>query len=182
MHYLCICKVKLAKPFYSMNTSLILKRPVHTALEARREKEAVRRLLTFERFARDNQLWDEMLTCYDSKAHVKATWFEGTAEEFVKALSARTDHIPYHIHSTMVWPHGNRAVAIMDTTFPSKVEVAGVTFNQTADSQYLYRLNRINGEWYIIDCETILEELPGKSRPDYLTKLYEEADNWLKNG
>ena len=54
--------------------------------------------------------------------------------------------------------------------------------NQTADSQYLYRLNRINGEWYIIDCETILEELPGKSRPDYLTRLYEEADNWLKNG
>ena len=31
----------------SMKTQLILKRPVHLALEARREKEAVRRMLTF---------------------------------------------------------------------------------------------------------------------------------------
>lgn len=165
-----------------MNTNLILKRPVHTALEARREKEAVRRLLTFERFARDNQLWDEMLTCYDDNAHVKASWFEGSAKEFAAALAARTDHIPYHIHSTMCWPHGNRAVAIMDTTFPVKVEVGGKTFNQTADSQYIYKLHRINGEWYILDCTTILESLPGQSRPEYITQLYEEADHWLQNG
>jgi hypothetical protein len=139
-------------------------------------------MLTFERFARDNQLWDEMMTCYTPDATVKASWFDGDAKAFADALAARTDHIPYHIHACIVWTHGNRAVAIVETTFPVKTEIAGVTFNQTADSQYLYRLNRINGEWYIIDCETILEELPGKSRPDYLTKLYEEADNWLKNG
>lgn len=165
-----------------MTTNLILKRPVHTALEARREKEAVCRLLTFERFSRDNQLWDEMLTCYDDDAHVKASWFEGTAKDFAAALAARTDHIPYHTHSTLVWTHGNRAVAIMDTTFPTKVEVNGITINQTADSQYIYKLHRINGEWYIIDCTTILETLPGQSRPQYIEQLYEEADVWLQNG
>lgn len=150
--------------------------------EARREKEAVRRLLTFERFARDNQLWDELANCYLPEAHVKATWFEGSIQEFVQKLAERTDHIPYHIHACLVWTHGNRAVAIVETTFPVKTEVAGVTFNQTGDSQYLYRLVRINGEWYVTDCESILEELPGKSRPDYLTELYEEADKWLRNG
>ena len=165
-----------------MNTNLILKRPVHMALEARREKEAVRRLLTFERFARDNQLWEQMLTCYLPEALIHASWFDGSIKEFIEALAARTDHIPYHIHAGLVWTHGNRAVAIVETTFPVKTEIAGVTFNQTGDSQYIYRLTRINGEWYIVKCTTILEELPGKSRPDYLTKLYEEADQWLQNG
>ena len=164
-----------------MNTNLILKRPVHMSHEARREKEAVRRLLTFERFARDNQLWEELQTCYLPEATVKATWFEGTISEFTKALAARTDHIPYHIHACLVWIHGNRSVAIVETTFPVKTEIAGVTFNQTGDSQYLYRLVRINGEWYVTNCQTILEELPGKSRPEYLQELYEEADKWLIN-
>ena len=70
-----------------MNTNLILKRPVHVALESRREKESVRRLLTFERFARDNQLWDEMLTCYLPDATVQASWFKGSAKEFADALA-----------------------------------------------------------------------------------------------
>ena len=165
-----------------MNTNLILKRPIHLDHEARREKESVRRLLTFERYARDNQLWDEMLTCYADGARVHASWFEGTAIAFKEALQARTDHIPYHIHSTLVWTHSNRAVAIMDTTFQVKVEIEGTKFNQTADSQYIYRLQRINGEWYIIDCRTILEELPGKHRPDDIAELYLEADRWLMNG
>jgi hypothetical protein len=73
-------------------------------------------------------------------------------------------------------------VAIVETTFPVKTEIAGVTFNQTGDSQYIYRLSRTSGEWFIESCTTILEELPGKSRPEYLTKLYEEADQWLQNG
>ena len=120
------------------------------ALEARREKEAVRRLLTFERFARDNQLWEQMLTCYLPEALIHASWFDGSIKEFVEALAARTDHIPYHIHACLVWTHGNRAVAIVETTFPVKTEIAGVTFNQTGDSQYIYRLTRINGEWYIV--------------------------------
>jgi hypothetical protein len=165
-----------------MDTNLILKRPIHLAHEARREKESVRRLLTFERFARDNQLWDEMLTCYADDARIHASWFEGSAVAFKEALQARTNHIPYHIHSTLVWTHSNRAVAIMDTTFQVKVEVAGIQLNQTAESQYIYRLQRINGEWYIVDCRTILEELPGKHRPDDLSDLYQEADNWLQKG
>jgi len=165
-----------------MKTQVILKRPVHLGLEARREKEAVRRMLTFERFARDNQLWDEMMTCYTPDATIKASWFEGNAKAFADALAARTDHIPYHIHACIVWTHGNRAVAIVETTFPVRTEIAGVTFNQTGESQYIYKLVRYNGEWYIKCCTTILEELPGKSRPDYLKDLYEEADNWLLNG
>lgn len=165
-----------------MNTNLILKRPVHMSHEARREKEAVRRLLTFERFARNNQLWDELPTIYAPDAHVKASWFEGSIEEFIKALAKLTNHIPYHLHTCMVWTHGNRAVAIAETTFPVKTVIDGVEFNQAGDSQYLYRLVRTNGEWYITDCESILEELPGKSKPEYLQDLYEAADNWLVNG
>ena len=182
MPYLCNCKVKIAKRHYLMNTNLILKRPIHLAHEARREKESVRRLLTFERFARDNQLWDEMLTCYVPGAKIHASWFDGSIDDFAAAMAKRTDHIPYHNHSTLVWTHSNRAVAIMDTTFQVKVEINGTILNQTAESQYLYRLVRINGEWYIQDCTTILEELPGKSRPEYITSLYEEADQWLQKG
>ena len=141
-----------------METKIILKRPVHVSHEARLEKEAVRRLLAFERFCRDNALWDEMRTCYDYNAEVHSSWYRGSAEGYIEALSQRPERAPHHIHCILVWVHGNRAVAMMETTLQQRTELDGVPIDLAADAQMLYRLVRINGEWYVKEWMTIYEQ------------------------
>lgn len=141
-----------------MKTNIILKRPVHVTHEARLEKEAVRRLLTFERFCRDNALWDEMRTCYLDDAVVNSSWFRGLGMDYIKALSTRKERAPHHIHCILVWTHGNRAVAMMETTLQQRSDIDGVPIDLAADAQMLYRLVRINGEWYVQEWTTIYEQ------------------------
>lgn len=146
-----------SQPFI-MNTNIILKRPVHVSHEARLEKEAVRRLLTFERYCRDNALWDEMRSCYLDDAVVNSSWFRGKGMEYIEALSHRKERAPHHIHCILVWTHGNRAVAMMETTLQQRTAIDGVPIDLAADAQMLYRLVRINGEWYIKEWTTIYEQ------------------------
>lgn len=141
-----------------MNTKILLRRPVHVSHEARLEKEAVRLLLTYERFARDSNLWDDMRTCYLDDSIVESSWFKGTGPEYIEALSKRPNRAPHHVHSTLVWMHGNRAVSIMETTLKGRHDIDGVPVDLTADAQILYRLKRINGEWYIAGWTTIYEQ------------------------
>ena len=141
-----------------MNTNIILKRPVHVSHEARQEKEAVRRLLTFERFCRDNNLWDEMRTCYTQDSYIESSWFKGNGMEFIDRLSQRQGRAPHHIHSILVWTHGNRSVSIMETTMQIQDTINGVPVMLEADCQLLYRLVRINGEWNVQEWRTIYEQ------------------------
>ena len=141
-----------------MNTKIILKRPVHVSHEARLEQEAVIRLLTFERYCRDNALWDAMRSCYLEDAVVNSSWFRGPANDYIAQLATRKERAPHHIHSTLVWTHGNRAVAMMETTLQQRSEIDGFPVDLAADAQMLYKLIRINGEWYIQDWTTIYEQ------------------------
>lgn len=141
-----------------MQTNLILKRPVHVSHELRREKEAIRRLLTFERFCRDNSLWEEMRTCYTSDATVVSSWFKGGANDFITALSQRPGRAPHKIHSILVWTHGNRGIALMETTLTLTSTIQKIPVEANADCQLLYRLIRINGEWYVDSWTTIFEQ------------------------
>lgn len=141
-----------------MNTKLILKRPVHESHEARLEIEAVRRLLTFERMCRDNAVWDEMRSCYASDAVVNSSWYRGPASDYIDALSQRPERAPHHIYGIIIWTHGNRAVAMMETTLQQRTELDGIPIDLAADAQMLFRVERINGEWYIKEWTTIYEQ------------------------
>lgn len=141
-----------------MKTQLILKRPVHVSHENRLEKEAVRRVLTFERFCRDNALWEAMRTCYIDESYVHTSWFHGSGPDFIEALSKNPSRAPHHIHSILVWTHGNRSVAIMETTLEQRHNINEVPVDLVMDVQILYRLVRLNGEWYVAGWTTIYEK------------------------
>lgn len=49
------------------------------------EKESVKELVQFERYCRDNALWEEMDRCYTADSEIIISWFHGTGHEFVEA-------------------------------------------------------------------------------------------------
>ena len=80
------------------------------------EKESVKELVQFERYCRDNALWDEMDRCYTADSQIIISWFHGTGHEFVEASKKMAGRAPHKIYNTQVWLHGDRAVAVMITT------------------------------------------------------------------
>ena len=44
-------------------------------------KADIQELITFERFSRDNSLWDSMRTCFADDAHINISWFSGSRRD-----------------------------------------------------------------------------------------------------
>ena len=87
------------------------------------DKENILELIQFERFCRDNALWDSMRTCFAKDSHVSISWFNGTGEEFVSSSEAMNRYAPHQIYNTQMWINNHRAVAIMQATIQFRVDI-----------------------------------------------------------
>ena len=50
------------------------------------EKFRVRELVEYERFCRDNALWDSMLACFAQDSRVEISWYQGSGQGFCGGL------------------------------------------------------------------------------------------------
>ena len=74
-------------------------------------------LIQFERFCRDNALWDSMRSCFAEDSRVNISWFDGTGEEFVKSSEEMNRYAPHQIYNTQMWINDNRAIAMMQLQY-----------------------------------------------------------------
>ncbi|MFR7811888.1 MAG: hypothetical protein ACLU4N_23045 [Butyricimonas faecihominis] len=74
-------------PNSSCNDKDYLKKTAFRKEKAVLEKAAIKELVEFERFCRDNALWDEMARCYAVDSHVNISWYQGTGRGFAEASS-----------------------------------------------------------------------------------------------
>jgi len=139
-------------------TKIIVKRPLLVSEEAVREKSAIKELVEFERFCRDNALWDEMKKCYTTDSHVNISWYQGTGHGFVDASSKMKTRAPHKVHSTQVWLNGDKAVAIMTTTIDMPTQIDGIAVEISSDAKLIFRTQKIDGQWYIVRFEPIYEK------------------------
>jgi len=137
---------------------MILTRPMPADPQQAMDKSAVRELVEFERYCRDNALWDEMKKCYAEDSHVKISWFEGTGHGFVDASSKWTERAPHAIHSVMVWLNGDKAVSFMTATIELRANIDGHQVEISSDATIIYRLCKIDGVWYIVNFQSIYEK------------------------
>ncbi len=137
---------------------MLLTRPAANSLEQIAEKASIEELLGFERFCRDNHLWDEMKKCYAADSTVNISWFQGSGEGFVEASGKMKGYAPHKIHHTEIWLNGDKAVAIMMTTIQMRIEMDGSPVELESDTKLLYRTQKINGLWYILSFDSIYEK------------------------
>ena len=73
------------------------------------EKFRVRELVEYERFCRDNALWDSMLACFAQDSRVEISWYQGSGQGFVEASKKMKAKAPHKLNNTLVWLNGTPA-------------------------------------------------------------------------
>lgn len=123
-----------------------------------RDKADIQELVQFERFCRDNALWDAMLQCFSRDSCVNISWFKGTGAEFVTSSKAMNRYAPHQIYNTQIWINQHRAVAMMQATIQLRINIDNVEMQLNSDAKIIYCVERLNGIWYIKNLECVYEK------------------------
>lgn len=138
----------------------ILKRPGAYTSQEIADRAAVRELAEFERFCRDNELWEEMKKCFLEESTVAISWYQGSGWGFVDASEKMVSKAPHKLYNIGVWLNeaGDKAVAVMQMTIEIKKIIEGFPAENRSDSKMVYRMVKREGMWYILSMEAIYEK------------------------
>ena len=143
------------------------------------DKFAVRELIEFERFCRDNALWDQMMLCYATESRVKTSWYDGDGRGFVIASSRMKTVAPHKMNNTLVWLNGDRAVAVAMACIQSRKDFDGRWYDLSSYVRLVYTVVKEDQNWLIASLDAIYEkdclvpaypegmEPPESARPSY---------------
>ena len=129
-------------------------------------------LVQQERFARDLGDWETLGNSYWSDSLVRVTWFEGTADEFVKVSAERKARGGGGFHTltpVKATVHGDRATVESRGQILIRPRVDGVEVDVTSWCRFFSRIERRNGEWRLVTFDSIYVKdrmdpvLPGES-------------------
>ena len=119
---------------------------------------AVADLITRERWARDNRMFDEMAKFYHPDSVVETTWFTGSGAEFVERSRAavREGLINFHVMSpSIVTLNGDRALAETPASLRNFWQVDGVDGSIEAFVKLMWRAVRTDHGWQIAGLRVI---------------------------
>jgi hypothetical protein len=188
------------------------------------DKFSIKELIEFERFCRDNAVWEEMKKCFAVNSLVTVSWFKGTGLEFIEASKKMKEYAVHKLNDTLVWVNGDRAVAITMATIQIRTDFGGYPVELQSDVKLMYRTQKSDDSWYIVSIDGIYEkdslincypnneisipkedflkfrasyanlsyvlnkagykinmDLPGIDRPETVTRIYAEVEEWLTN-
>ena len=135
-----------------------LRRPEGNTPEEQQDKADILELINFERYCRDNALWDEMRKCFTEDSTVSISWYEGSGDGFVTASSKMGTYAPHKIHNTLTWINSDRAVTVMMATIQMRRVIDGVECELSSDAQLHFSTVKKEGKWYICRFESIYEQ------------------------
>ena len=147
----------------------MLNRPMNNSAQNIADKFNIKELIEFERFCRDNTLWDEMKKCYSTDSTVNISWYQGNGHGFVDASSKLKITGTHKIYNTLVWLNGNKAVALTMATVEIRESLDGTLVTILSDTKLVYRLQKINENWYITAFESIYEK-------DFIVPVYPDKN------
>lgn len=122
------------------------------------DKFAIKELIEFERYCRDNALWAQMKQCYAEDSHVKTSWYDGDGHGFVDASSKMKTVAPHKINSTLVWLEGAKAVAITMACIQSRKEIDGKDYDLSSYVRLAYTAVKEEGGWKLASLDAIYEK------------------------
>ena len=137
---------------------MLLERPGVNTTQEMLDKASVKELLEFERFCRDNALWDEMKKCFADDSVVTISWYQGSGHGFVEASSKMKMRAPHKIYNTGVWLNNDKAVAIMLATIGIRMEIDNTPVTVLSDAKLIFRAKKIDGLWFIAAFDSIYEQ------------------------
>jgi SnoaL-like protein len=117
------------------------------------DRDEIRDLIENWAIWRDAGLWDRFRTVWSPGARINATWFQGTAEEFVRASEEgwqRGVSILHFLGGTTVTVIGDRATAQTKMTISQRDTVEGVLCDVVCTGRFYDFLEKQDGRWLMV--------------------------------
>ena len=137
---------------------MLFQKPNTRTTEEMLDKFAVKELIEFERFCRDNALWDQMYECYAADSRVTTSWYNGDGRGFVEASSKMQTIAPHKINNTLVWLNGNRAVAVTMACIQSRKEIQDTQMDLSSYVRLVYTAVKKADGWMLASLDCIYEK------------------------
>jgi hypothetical protein len=118
---------------------------------------------TIENWAlwRDSGDWDRFQTVWDEDGYMTATWFQGSAEDFIKVSREGFDggvNILHFLGGSTVEVAHDRAVAQTKMHIMQRATVHGVEVDVTCVGRFYDFFGKRNGRWGIVRRQPIYEK------------------------
>lgn len=150
------------------------------------DRMKIKELMEYERYARDNGLYDEAASCYSDDAKIHVSWFNGPASEYWKRTKqAKGSGSKHKIFSTAVFLNGNKAVSEMQVMMLSpRINIKGCGMDMISYARIFARLIKRDGEWKIVygDCiyerDDLIPSTPGENVPDIASEVKDYRESY----
>jgi hypothetical protein len=123
--------------------------------------EAIRQAVQNWVLWRDAGMWDRFATLWHSQGHMSATWFQGTAEEFIDISKRGFEdgvRILHFLGGTTVEPRGDRAIAQTKMTISQRSQVHGVLCDAVCTGRFYDFFEIEGGDWRLVRRQPIYEK------------------------
>lgn len=110
---------------------------------------------------RDARMWDRFRTVWSGEGRMMATWFQGTADEFIKVSQEGYDkgvRILHFLGGMSIDIAGDRAIAQTKMTISQRGAVEGVTCDVVCTGRFYDFLDKKDGRWGIALRQPIYEK------------------------
>jgi len=125
------------------------------------DRLAIRDLIENWAVWRDARLWDRFRTVWHSDGRMMATWFQGTAEEFIKVSQegyAKGVRILHFLGGMSIDIAGDRAIAQTKMTISQRGPVEGVICDVVCTGRFYDFLEKRSGRWGLVLRQPIYEK------------------------
>lgn len=106
-------------------------------------------LVTHERQARDRGWWSSLARCYTPEATIQASWFNGTAVEYIELSKRMFDQTPssHRLGLPVIDVNGTRAIVEVPITIEFRGTFRGVEVDVASHMRTLHRAEKRDGDW-----------------------------------
>lgn len=125
------------------------------------DRRVIRELIENWAVWRDALMWDRFRTVWHEDGRMMATWFQGTAEEFIKVSEegyARGVRILHFLGGSSVDVAGARAIAQTKMTISQRAAVDGVLCDVVCAGRFYDFFERRNDRWGLVLRQPIYEK------------------------
>jgi hypothetical protein len=125
------------------------------------DKRIIRELVENWAVWRDALMWDRFRTVWHDDGRMMATWFQGTADEFIKVSAegyARGVRILHFLGGTSIDVAGARAIAQTKMTISQRARVEDVLCDVVCTGRFYDFFEKRGGRWGLVLRQPIYEK------------------------
>jgi hypothetical protein len=138
-----------------------MRKSLEDRLAALADREEIADLARRERFARDQQDWATMRASFHDEAHIRTSWYDGGADDYIVAtrerMSAKSPNGKHWVFPAGLQVAGDRATVESPAMIFDRVRLAGVEVDYHVFCRFFSRVERRGDAWRLLSFEVLFE-------------------------